>query len=398
MKSKVLLVSKFYYRRGGACVYVLNLERLLLDRGHEVAVFAMDYGLNEPSRWSGFFAPEVKFFGRDAHLLPAARRVLGIGDVKARFSAIVDRVRPDVVHLNNIHSYLSPVVAAIAHERGIRVVWTLHDYKLVCPAYSCRRNGVDCTDCFGNRLHNVLLHRCMKHSVKASALAFAEAWRWQRTVLERCVDSVICPSRFMADVMIRAGYDARKIHVVCNFVDESPASRDYAASRRGDYCCYAGRLSEEKGVDTLLKAATMSSLPLKVAGEGPLSDELRGRYADCRNVEFLGKLDRAGVMELLRGARFSVVPSEWWENNPLSAIESLSCGTPVVGAATGGIPELIDDGNGRVFMSGDVDDLAWTMKEEWRSLRDNEAIARDARARFSASRHYDSLMSIYSGS
>ncbi|WP_289645682.1 glycosyltransferase, partial [uncultured Muribaculum sp.] len=117
MKSKVLLVSKFYYRRGGACVYVLNLERLLLDRGHEVAVFAMDYGLNEPSRWSGFFAPEVKFFGRDAHLLPAARRVLGIGDVKARFSAIVDRVRPDVVHLNNIHSYLSPVVAAIAHER-----------------------------------------------------------------------------------------------------------------------------------------------------------------------------------------------------------------------------------------------------------------------------------------
>ena len=77
MKSKVLLVSKFYYRRGGACVYVLNLERILLDRGHEVAVFAMDYGLNEPSRWSGFFAPEVKFFGRDAHLLPAARRVLG---------------------------------------------------------------------------------------------------------------------------------------------------------------------------------------------------------------------------------------------------------------------------------------------------------------------------------
>ena len=138
--KRVLIVNKFYYARGGDCVCTLNLEKLLKSQGYEVAVYAMNYPENISSEWAGYFASEVSFSGGVKNKIAAAKRLLGCGDIVKSFKKILDDFRPEVVHLQNIHSYLSPILAKIAKERGVKVVWTLHDYKLLCPSYSCLRD------------------------------------------------------------------------------------------------------------------------------------------------------------------------------------------------------------------------------------------------------------------
>lgn len=394
MKQKILIVTKFYYRRGGDCIYALNLERLLREQGHDVAVFAMRYPENLPSDWERYWPSEISFSGSASQKLSALRRTLGKGDVRERFAALLADFRPDVVHLNNIHSYLSPVVAQMARRAGARVVWTLHDYKLLCPSYSCIREDKPCELCFRKKLP-VLKTRCMKGSLAASAIAFVEAKYWNRRKLQRATDRFICPSRFMARKMEQGGFDPDSLHTLCNFIAPEMAGiyRDLKPSGgNSDYFCYVGRLSKEKGVATLLKAAAGLPYKLKVAGDGPMSDDLRREYAGCRNIEFLGHLSSDKLGPLFCEAQFSVIPSEWYENNPLGVIESFCAGTPVVGAAIGGIPELIDISRGLTFESGDAEALARTVKEAWNKDFDREAIQRRALEEFSPDRYYERLI------
>lgn len=396
--KRVLVVNKFYYRRGGDCVYTLNLERLLRDNGHPTAVFAMKYPENLDSEWSEYFPEEVSFGGGAVNKLKALRRTLGQGDVVDRFSRLLADFKPDVVHLNNIHSYLSPVLAELARKYGAKVVWTLHDYKLICPSYSCLREGKVCEACFTDP-GAVLSKRCMKGSLAASAVARLEAAKWNAARIQRSVDAFVCPSRFMAEKMVQGGYAAGRLSVLNNFVVTAPEpALDY--KHRGDYYCYVGRLSEEKGVETLLKAASRLPMKFLVAGGGPLFGELKSRYAAVPQITFLGHLGGGAVAELLRQARFSVIPSEWYENNPFSVIESLCSGTPVLGADIGGIPELINEANGRLFSAGDVDGLTERIGEmanlSASGAFDPQAIQREAVVRFSAENHYKALLKLYS--
>ena len=140
---KIILINKFYYRRGGDCIYMLNLEQLLKAHGHEVAVFAMDFPENEKTPWQ-------KYFPSNMSKLKAFIRPFGDGETKVKFTKLIEDFKTDVVHLNNIHTQLSPVIAEIAHQKGIRVVWTLHDYKLLCPRYDCMRDSDNCELCFSH--------------------------------------------------------------------------------------------------------------------------------------------------------------------------------------------------------------------------------------------------------
>ena len=196
MSEKILIVNKFYYPRGGDCIYSLNLEKMLTESGFEVAFFSMEYPENIQSKYSKYFAPEVNFSGGASAKIAAVKRTLGMGDIVCRFKKILEDFRPDVVHLNNIHSYLSPVVGELAKKAGCRVLWTLHDYKLLCPSYSCLRNGQPCELCFTDK-SQVLKTRCMKGSLAASAVAYLEAKKWNKKRLEKFTDTFICPSRFI---------------------------------------------------------------------------------------------------------------------------------------------------------------------------------------------------------
>ena len=395
MKKRILLINKFYYRRGGDCVYVLNLESLLKSRGHDVAVYAMDYPENLPSEWSRYFPEEVDF-GKDK--VKGIERIFGYGDIKTSFARILEDFRPDVVHLNNIHSYLSPVLAQMASEYGAKVVWTLHDYKLVCPSYSCLIDGKVCEECFENPFA-VVTKRCMKGSLPASLLAYAEARKWNKEKLTEWTDVFLCPSRFMSLKMEEGGFPPTKLYHLYNFI--SPEMMEFYSGsgvnvERQDYYCYVGRLSTEKGIRTLLKVASGLPYELRVAGTGPLEAELKKEFASCSNIKFLGHCSLEQVQHLFAKARFSVTPSECYENNPFSVIESLCGGTPFVGADIGGIPELANNKNGIIFTSGDIKSLELAIDEAWNREWDYASIQKNALEKFSPEQHYLALDKIYS--
>ena len=412
---KILLANKFYYRRGGDCIYTMNLEKMLKEMGHEVAVYAMQYPDNEKSEWSGYWPTNMT-------KLDAFTRPFGARQVVKGFTRLMDDFKPEVVHLNNIHTQLSPVIAKIAHEKGARVVWTLHDTKLVCPCYTCMRDGKVCTECFTDK-KAVIRHRCMQGGLPGSVIGYLEAMKWNKDVLQEYVDLFLPPSKFMMDTCVEGGYKPEKFRVLCNFIDVTKVKGlkgEDVKRLKGDYYVYLGRVNEVKGVRTLCKAAAQLDKKLIVIGGGELLLELQEAYKDCKQIEFKGQMQWEEFMPILRGARFMVLPAEWSENNPLTVIESQSLGTPVLGARIGGIPELIDeegkglkgekfnglkgeeviglkDDNGMTFTSGDVEDLKDKIIKMFNHEFDYDAIAKNAIERYSSEAYYEKLMKYYKG-
>lgn len=377
----------------------MNTQKILEDHGHETAFFSMQYPENISSEYDSFFPEEVSFSGGGiSGKVSAVKRLLGRGEVASKFTALLDDFCPDVVHLHNVHSYLSPIVAEIAKSRGVRVVWTLHDYKLICPTYSFLREGKVCELCL-TQPTAVVTTKCMKRSLSASLIAYMEAIVWNRERLIRNTDVFICPSHFMAEKMKQGGFPPSKIEVLPNFVSMEQTG-DTPVHREKAYC-YIGRLSEEKGVRMLLEVASRLPYKLYVAGTGPLISDLE-RYFQQENIVYLGQLSKNQVYDLLQKVSFLVVPSICYENNPLSVIESLCMGTPVLGANIGGIPELIQEGrNGFLFEAKNKHSLTETIicffdSADQKKLVNLEEISRKALINFSSSRYYDDLISIYS--
>ena len=389
---KILLANKFYYRRGGDCIYMLNLEQLLKTHGHDVAVFAMDYPENIETEWKRYFPNEIKFTP-GVGMLETFMRMFGLGEVKRKFNFLLNDCKPDVVHLNNIHTQLSPVIARLAHKRRTKVIWTLHDYKLLCPRYDCLRNGNEvCEECFVDK-HKVLEYKCMKNSNLASMLAYKEGMKWSRKKLEGYTDVFICPSQFMYNKMAQGGFDRKKMYTLCNFIDIERTRRD--SYDKEDYYCFIGRLSFEKGIETLIEAARTLPYHLKIIGSGPLADILKEK-AKGANIEFTGYKEWPEIKEIVGKARFSVVPSEWYENNPLSMIEAQCLGTPVLGANIGGIPELIKEGvNGMCFESRNIMDLKNKIEKMFILNVDYKQLAKSSQIRYSSEKHYNELLELY---
>lgn len=395
--KRILLVSKFYYTRGGAEVVAINMANDLAKRGYEIGVFTMDYPQNlSPENF--YTASQVDFSGGLIDKLKFAMRTMGYNGIKSSFKKALQEFNPDIVHLHNVHSYLSPAVVKLAKEYGCKVVWTLHDYKLACPAYSCLNRGRICEKCFTSKI-NVVKERCFKENLPASVLAYFEAVKWNVKKLQRYVDYFVCPSAFIKRQMLKAGLQEEKLKVVCNFVDPiklDQLKRAEIPDTRDDFYVYVGRLSEEKGVATLLKAAKDLPYKLKLVGGGHLYDGFMAEYGNCDNIEFMGHQPAEKVAEILLSAKCLVLPSEWYENNPLSVIEALCAGIPIVGANIGGIPELIDAECGETFESGNVEDMQKAItrvmaKEKY----DYNSIAKRSQERFSFETHFKQLKELY---
>ncbi|MFA5155225.1 MAG: glycosyltransferase family 4 protein [Patescibacteria group bacterium] len=365
---KILQVNKFHYPRGGADKYFLDLAAALRSAGHEVAVFAMQHPQNLPAPESRYFVSRISFNSRRLKdQLKAPGRVLYSLEAKRKFSALVKDFQPEIIHLHNIYHHLSPSILSVAKEHKIPVVMHLHDYKLICANHALFAHGAYCEHCRPNRYYQCFLRRCLKDSYAASALAAAEMYLHHSIlkIYEKNIAVFIAPSRFMKEIVVSFGQPAEKIQVIYNGYNPELLKPGGTAIidgklKDGGYLLYFGRLSEEKGLDTLIRAAALSGQSVKIAGRGPVGEKLKQLAGALKApVEFLGQKTGAELSALIAGAKAAIIPSIWPENMPLSLLEALSLGKPVIASNIGGLPEVIADGrNGFLFAPGKADDLA----------------------------------------
>ncbi|MBE6299557.1 MAG: glycosyltransferase family 4 protein [Bacteroidales bacterium] len=390
-KQRVLLVNKFYYNRGGDCVATLALEKLLLEKGYEVAIFSMQYPQNIPSGYDNYYPSEVSFTGGIKNKLNAAARIFGIGDVKKQFLKLLKDFNPDVVHLHNIHSYISPIVAKLAKIHGCKVIWTMHDYKLICPSYLCYNRGKICEKCVSSSTLNVIKNRCMKDSLLASSLAYLESVYWSKKKLISYTDKFIAPSNFMKEMLVKASFPQEKIEVLPNFIN-----REFSEEgdiKKEDYYCFVGRLEDIKGIRTLVEAAKQLPYRLIIIGDGSLKNKFINSPS---NIEFVGFKEWSDIEKILSRAKFLVTPSECYEVFGLGNIEAQCLGTPVLGANIGGIPETITAPYcGMLFKSYDVQDLKTKIEIMYSRVFDYELIRESARSKFSKESYYNKIVNLY---
>ncbi|MGE0316120.1 MAG: glycosyltransferase family 4 protein [Lautropia sp.] len=356
--GRLLSINSYHYRRGGADVVYLETDAMFRNAGWDTAVMSMRHPSNLPSEWSEFFVDELELNQSNGLLdkLRKASKVVYSFEAQRRLEALLARFGPDIAHLHNIYHHLSPSVLPALSRHGIPAVLTAHDLKIACPAYKMLNSEGICERCRTGSVAQVVMHRCIHDSYAASAIvAIESALQRQRSLYRRHLAKVICPSRFYVDKLREWGWPAEQLSWVPNAIDSTPFDGPIEI---GDYFLFAGRLSPEKGVLTLVEAARRAGVPLRIAGTGPAQDLLRA-HAQGHDIVFPGFVGGEALWSLIRGARALVLPSEWYENAPMSILEAFACGTPVIGADIGGIPELIEPGvDGLLFRSGDADSLA----------------------------------------
>lgn len=360
MTPRLLSLNNYHYRRGGSDVVFLEQNRLFEAAGWEVTPFAMRHAQNLPTPWDRFFVEEIEFgrtYGPLAKLGNAAKVVYS-REAAARLGALIDAARPSIAHAHIVHHHLSPSTFRVLKRRGVPLVMTVHDLKLACPAYTMLRDGRVCEGCRGGRIHNVALNRCIKGSLALSTLILAEtAVHRALGLYAGTVDRFVVPSRFYIDKLVEWGWDRDRFVHIPNFVD---VERVRPRGGVGEGFAYFGRLSREKGLDTLIRAGAEARQPVTLIGTGPMEAELR-ELAEAlgADVRFLGYRTGAALHEAVSASRAVVVPSTWYENAPVSLMEAYALGRPVIGARVGGIPELIRDGEtGTTVPPGDASALA----------------------------------------
>ena len=376
---RILLVNKFHYRKGGAETYYLTVGSELERMGHEVAYFSMRHPENLPCEWDKYFVTQREY-NNVKNPLKAARDGMALiysPEAKRNFQALCEEFRPDVVHLNNVHRQitLSILDAPYLRENRVPVFYTAHDYVTVCPGYlMLDGDGRVCDACLEDgRYRHCIENRCVKGSRAKSALAVMEASFNRAHKSNQQIDKVIAPSGFMRFKLIEGGWPEGKVVFLQNFADDaildraSNAGAD-ATDRENPYLLFFGRLSVEKGVDTLLRAfdAASPNLPqnmrLVVVGDGPDAAEFKALASslDCASrIEFAGYQTGDALQSYVERASLAISSSRCRENMPYSIVEAFAAGTPVLGTNIGGIPELVDEGNtGFICESGDVQSMA----------------------------------------
>lgn len=401
---KVLFINNFNYLRGGSEKVFFEEKEMLLKNNHKAAVFSRTSEKNEKSEFEGCFpqAMDTERLELSLQTIRTVKELIYSKDARRGLRDVVSMFSPDIAHAHNIYGRLSTSVLDELKESKVPTVLTLHDLKMLCPSYLMLSHGVVCEKCKGSRYHRAITEKCHKGSFMASAVYALETWINHVFKKYDTVKYFIAPSRFLRNKFIEYGWDPTRVVYLPNFIDSSTIEPSIGT---GDYLLYIGRLSREKGVQTLLQALRQVGMPtsLKIVGDGPERQELEyiARQSNIQ-VQFTGYLKGVELQQSIANAKAVLMPSEWYENAPISLLEAFAYGKPVVGAEIGGIPEMIDDGvNGFLFTPGNTDELkevierVLSMADD--ALYDMGRSARDKVEReFSPERHYSGLIDIYS--
>lgn len=355
---KILMVNKFFYIKGGCESYYFALKKLLEDNGHTVIDFSMQDEKNFDSEYSGYFVKNADYLGKTSAFekIRIAKNIVYSSEAKKKFEQLVKDTKPDIVHLQNFQHQISPSILDVVKKYNLPCVYTAHDLKMVCLNYQMLNNGKICEDCKDGKLRHCLKNKCVKGSSAKSLINVAEGVLHRKRKSYDAIDIVISPSEFHRKKFIEFGVSPERLIHIANFF-EGVSYRINPRKDREKYYLYFGRLSHEKGVMSLVKAAG-KDFPLFIAGTGPVEDEIKAYVTENKldNIKMLGFKSGQELYNLVGNARAVVIPSVVYENSPYSGIEALSLSRPIIGADIGGIPELID-GNGYLYESGNCDDL-----------------------------------------
>ena len=357
-------VTSYYYRRGGAEAVMLDQNELLASRGWDIVPFAMDYEKNFETPYDEYFVEEIDFASDYAPVEKVRKAVKSIYSLEARreIGRLIDKVRPDIVHAHNVYHHLTPAIFGAVKKKGVPMVMTVHDLKIGCPSKLMLAPDGVCERCKGGKTWNAVTTRCQKDSLALSAVVALETTLHNALGSYRNnVDLFILPSHFHTNKLVEWGLPREKTRYLPNAVDVSQLRADYTP---GDRFVFVGRLSEEKGLLTFVKAVAEAGSKATIVGTGPQEDELRQTVdATGADVEFAGYQTGDALFDIVRGARALVLPSECYENAPVVLLEAYGVGTPVLGSNLGGIPELIvENETGLLAQAGDVDSFATALK------------------------------------
>ncbi|MFI3189582.1 hypothetical protein BCS42_05785 [Crenothrix sp. D3] len=397
----ILSINKFYWQKGGAETVFLGEKALLEQHKHQVVPFSMQSSHNLPSEYAEYFVTENDYSnpGSLGNQIRMGINIIYSFEARQKIEQMLNVYHPDIAHVHNLYHQISPSVFAPLKKRNIPIVLTLHDLKLLCPAYSSLKENKICEKCYGQKFYHCTLNKCTKDSYSKSLINTIEMYLHHGLGFFKNVDRFIAVSHFYRNKLIANGFSEQQVCYLPNFIE--PANYPLSFENNGSIV-YFGRLSPEKGVGTLLKAAEYCpDSKFIIVGTGPMEQQLKQDAQLLKNVEFVGFQSGQALLDLIKNALCTVLPSICYENCPLSILESQAMGKPVIGSRIGGIPELIDEGkDGLTFEIGNAEDLAnkiailknYTAQQ----LKEMVYYARNKiEQRFSSAQHYEKLMQIY---
>lgn len=400
---KILIVNKFLYPNGGSETYIFKLGDALRENGHEVQYFGMEHEGRCVGNTANAYTTDMDFHGGSklTKLVYPAKTIYSI-EARKKIRLVLEDFQPDAIHLNNFNYQLTPSIVLEIRKwekqvkHPVRIVFTAHDYQLMCPDHMMRnpQTKQNCEQCAGGKFINCVKGRCIHGSRVKSMIGAAEGYFWKMKGVYKQLDAIICPTRFMKSKMDINPLFAAKTVVLYNFIEPV----DVRESEKKPYVLYFGRFSEEKGIKTLVSVCMeLPDIHFVFAGSGPLEEKIN----TVANIENVGFQNGSVLRKLISEAKFSVYPSEWYENCPFSVMESQIYGTPVLGANIGGIPELIQQGKtGELFASGNKEELKRRIEALW-SAPDTVLSAYSKQcqiARFDTTQQYcDKIVKVYQG-
>ena len=395
------MINKFLHPNGGSETYIFKLGEYLKKQGHEVQFFGMEHEKRCVGNEMNAYTTNMDFHGKNtlSKLIYPIKTIYSV-EARVKIRKVLDNFKPDVCHLNNFNYQLTPsIILEIVRWRkenktSCRIVYTAHDYQLICPNHMMNNpiTHENCEKCLGGKFINCMRGKCIHGSTAKSFVGMTEAYFWKVRGVYKYIDKIICCSDFLKSKMDSNPLFLDKTITLHNFVDHV----EWKQVEKKDYVLYFGRYSQEKGINTLIEVCKkLPEIQFVFAGSGPL-EEIINNVSNIKNVGF-----RKGeeLEKLIREARFSIYPSEWYENCPFSVMESQIYGTPVLGANIGGVPELIEVGKtGELFESGSVMDLIEKIQKLWGNKELREFYSRNCReSKFDTIEGYSrKLLKIYS--
>lgn len=400
---KILQINNCHYRRGGADVVYLNTGKLLEDNGHEVFYFSQEGKDNFISTTSRYFIKETNYFGKSLiQKILTIPRFFYSNEAKNNISELLFDLQPDIAHIHLYKASLTSSILAALKKFKIPIIISLHDLGLLCPHNLMLDGKMNlCSRCVNHTPLNCIVHKCNRNNLILSTLSsFEYLYQTNFFPFNKYFDRIITLSKFSYNLHISSEYFDIPIEHQYNFFPN--LSGTIPNSKKGNYFLYFGRLSGEKGINTLIDAWLKKERKsrLIIAGSGELKNEIHHKAANT-SVELIGYISGIELSNLIINASFVITPSACYENNPLSIIEAYSYGKPVIGSNIGGIPEIIDNGNtGYLFEMSSVTELSKKIDiaegvDEQEYARLSENARKFADMHFNPELHYKNLMELY---